>query len=72
MTSCCAGDVATPTMDTTTLESTHSKQSGDKGIVALTMWLQTFPSFGPKICEDEKTANAQELFEIIGSSKLTR
>jgi hypothetical protein len=51
------------------MDNNESKQ---KGIIALTMWLQTFPSFGQKICVDEKSANAQELFGVIGTSKLTK
>ena len=51
------------------METGDSKQ---KGIIALTMWLQTFPSFGPKICSDEKQAKPDELFDIIGSPRLTR
>jgi len=47
-------------------------ESKEKGIVALTMWLQTFPQFGQMICTDEKKANAEELFETVGSAKLTR
>lgn len=47
-------------------------ESKQKGIVALTMWLQTFPQFGEKICTDEKKADPQELFETIGSAKITR
>jgi len=51
---------------------TMDTESKEKGIVALTMWLQTFPQFGQMICTDEKKANAEELFETVGSAKLTR
>ena len=43
-----------------------------KEIVALVVWLQTFPNFGPTICNDEKQAEAEELVETLGTARVTR
>jgi hypothetical protein len=43
-----------------------------KEVIALVIWLQSFPGFGQKVCSDEKLADPVQLLDSLNNPQIAR
>jgi hypothetical protein len=43
-----------------------------KEVIALVIWLQSFPGFGQKVCSDEKRADPEQLLNSLDNPQTAR